>query len=77
MSCSATIPALLHTAAVLWVYFAAGTYLVWLFGVNTHRHAHTFCSMSLCTHQYSHGMSRSGTEYGALTDLPDWSYIGM
>ena len=22
-------------------------------------------------------MPRSGTEYGALTDLPDWSYIGM
>ncbi|XP_069796948.1 large ribosomal subunit protein mL52 isoform X1 [Narcine bancroftii] len=21
-----------------------------------------------------HGMSRSGTEYGPLTDLPDWSY---
>jgi len=21
-------------------------------------------------------MSRSGTEYGALVDLPDWSYVG-
>ena len=25
---------------------------------------------------YSHGLSRSGTEYGPLTDLPDWSFAG-
>lgn len=31
-----------------------------------------FYSHPLC----SHGMSRSGTEYGALVDLPDWSYVG-
>ena len=26
---------------------------------------------------YRHGKSRSGTEYGPLTDLPDWSYAGI
>ena len=25
---------------------------------------------------YSQGLARSGTEYGPLTDLPDWSYVG-
>ena len=25
---------------------------------------------------FSHGLSRSGTEYGPLTDIPDWSYAG-
>lgn len=23
-----------------------------------------------------HGLARSGTEYGPLTDLPDWSFAG-
>ena len=25
---------------------------------------------------YRHGQSRTGTSYGPLTDLPDWSYVG-
>ena len=24
-----------------------------------------------------HGLSRSGSEYGPLTDLPDWSFAGI
>lgn len=24
-----------------------------------------------------HGLARSGTEYGPLTDLPDWSFAGI
>lgn len=29
------------------------------------------------TFSHRHGLARSGTEYGPLTDLPDWSFAGM
>ena len=35
-----------------------------------------FISLSISLSTFSHGLSRSGTEYGPLTDLPDWSYAG-
>ena len=46
-----------------------------------HVHMYDLLATIYCFYKYlqwffSHGLSRSGTEYGPLTDLPDWSYAG-
>lgn len=33
--------------------------------------------LQFLTFAFRHGLARSGTEYGPLTDLPDWSFAGM
>lgn len=32
---------------------------------------------NLLPFSYRHGLARSGSEYGPLTDLPDWSFAGL
>lgn len=39
------------------------------------RSVSTFCKVYVCACR--HGLARSGTEYGPLTDLPDWSFAGI
>ena len=36
----------------------------------------SFFSIVRFTVSNRQGLARSGTEYGPLTDLPDWSYVG-
>ncbi|XP_004079883.1 39S ribosomal protein L52, mitochondrial [Oryzias latipes] len=42
---------------------------------NSNKHFSTTCGVRAGEKwRKEHGLSRSGTEYGPLTDLPDWSF---
>ena len=59
------IPRFLSLGYLFIVYFCSAVY----------REPHEKdLNFALFPHYDSHGMSRSGNEYGPLTDLPDWSY---
>lgn len=47
--------------------------------VTTENHLKTrLCRfIEACVFSCRHGLARSGTEYGPLTDLPDWSFAGI